>query len=198
MTSSDAPRPPGRPRDPAVGDAILSATLDVLTRDGYGRLSVDGIAAQAGVSKATIYRRWASRQELIVAAAQHLSATVPVPDTGDIHADLTAIVDELVRLFGAPNTDRLVAALVCGMADDPQLATAFRDGFLSVRRDATRTVLERARDRGEIAEDLDVDTAIDLLASPLYYRLLITGGSIDEGFARQIVDAVLAWIRPAH
>jgi AcrR family transcriptional regulator len=163
-----------------------------LARDGYGGLSVDGVAVQAGVSKASIYRRWASKRDLVVAAARDLSRTVPVPDTGDVRDDLAAIVGELARVFAAPGTVGLVAALVSGMAADRELATAFRDGFLSVRRDATRTVLERARERGEISPDLDLDVVIDLLAAPLYYRLLITGDPIDDRFASNLVDAVVA------
>lgn len=188
----------GRPRDPALDVAILAATLAVLTRDGYGGLSIDGVAAEAGVSKATIYRRWASKKDLILAAAEYLSQTVPVPDTGDVRDDLEAIVVELARVFGRPTTVRFVAALVAGMADDPELATALRDGFLAVRRDAARTVLERARDRGQITDDVDLEVAVDLLAAPLYYRLLITGQPIDRRFALRIVDAVVSWVGPGR
>lgn len=197
MTGATTTRRAGRPRDPGIDVAILTATIAVLSRDGYGGLSVDRIAAAAGVSKATIYRRWESKKDLVVAAAEHLSQAVPVPDTGDIRHDLQMIVAELAHVFAQPRTRGLVAALVSGMADDAELADAVRTGFLLVRRDATRAVLERARARGEIKADVDLAIAIDLLAAPLYYRLLITGQAIDPRFAMHVVEAVVAWIRPA-
>jgi AcrR family transcriptional regulator len=190
-------RRPGRPRDPATDEAILTATLAVLTEDGYGGLSMDRIAEVAGVSKATIYRRWSSRQEVIVAAGEHLSRDAPIPDTGNLRHDLQELVDGLVEVFVRPATHRLVAALVAGMADDEDLATAVRDGFLGARRHAARTVLEQAASRGEIRDNVDLDAAIDLLAAPFYHRLLVTGQTIDDRYGRQVVDAVLAWIRPS-
>lgn len=193
MTAATRSRGPGRPRDPAIDVAVLNATLAVLSRDGYGGFSVDAIAAEAGVSKPTIYRRWPSKKALILAAAEQLSHTIPVPESGDLRSDLEAIVVGLANTFGAPATDRLVAALVAGMAQDPELATAVRTGFLGVRRDAARVVLERASARGEIESGVDLDLAIDLLASPLYYRLLVTGDTIDRTFATQVVDVVISW-----
>lgn len=187
-------RGPGRPRDPAADDAILTATLTVLAEDGYGGLSMDRIAEVAGVSKATIYRRWSSRQEVIVAAGEHLSQEAPIPDTGDLRHDLKELVEGLVEVFSRPVTGRLVAALVAGMADDEHLAAAVRSGFLAARRGAARSVLEQATVRGETRGDVDLDVAIDLLVAPFYHRLLITGQPIDSMFAQQIVDAVLAWI----
>lgn len=187
-------RRPGRPRDPAADEAILTATLTVLAEDGYGGLSMDRIADVAGVSKATIYRRWSSRQEVIVAAAEHLSQDAPIPDTGDLRHDLKELVEGLAGVFSRPATGRLVASLVAGMADDEHLAAAVRSGFLATRRRAARAVIEQAAARGEIRSDVDVDVAIDLLVAPFYHRLLITGQPIDSMFAQQIVEAVLAWI----
>jgi AcrR family transcriptional regulator len=198
MIGATTTRRAGRPRDPGIDDAILTATIRLLSSEGYGGLSVDGIAAAAGVSKAAIYRRWPSKNAVIVAAAEHLSQTVPVPDNGDLRADLEAIVTELVHVFAQPTTVRLVAALVAGMADDSEFARALRTGFLRVRRDATRVVLERAGAHGEINLEIDHRFAIDLLAAPLYYRLLITADPIDDRFAKQIVDAAMAWIATAQ
>lgn len=192
--SDGSGRGPGRPRDPAAGEAILRATLSLLAEDGYDGLSIDGIADRAGVGKATIYRRWASKEEVVAAAARHLSEQVPVPDTGELRGDLMAIADGLTTVFADPATARLVGALVARMPHDPALASGLREGFLAARRRAARVVLQGAQDRGEIAAEGDLEVAVDLLAAPFYYRMLISGAPIDRAFARRVVDAVLAWL----
>lgn len=191
-TGSD--RGPGRPRDPAADAAILRATLSLLAEDGYEGSSIDRIAARAGVGKATIYRRWASKEEVVAAAARHLSDEVPAPDTGDLRRDLAAIVDGLTTVFADPATARLVGALVARIPHDPGLASGLREGFLAARRGAARAALERAQERGEVGADADLEVAVDLLAAPFYYRMLISGAPIDRAFADRVLDAVLTWV----
>jgi AcrR family transcriptional regulator len=193
MTPS-ATRARGRPRDPAAGHAILAATIMGLAEDGYAGLTMDGIAERAGVSKATIYRRWPSKEAVVLAAAEHLSAAVPVPDTGTLRGDLDAIAAGLAAVFGSPTTPRLVGALVSEMVREPDLAHALRDGFLAARRSAARAALERAQERGEVPAEVDLEVPVDLLAAPFYYRALITGDPVDDGYAATVVDAVLAWL----
>lgn len=197
MTGTTTSRAPGRPRDPAADEAILRATLAILAEAGYGDLTVERIAERAGVGKATIYRRWDSKDDVVLAAVEQLSAEVPVPDTGDLRSDLTAIAEGLAAVFRAPDAGRLVATLTAQMALTPELANALRGGFLTARRAAARTVFERGRTRGDVRDDLDTDVAIDLLAAPFYYRLLITGDPIDEAFARRVVEAVIRFTAPA-
>lgn len=194
MTAEEPGRGPGRPRDRAAGDAILDATLKLLAEEGYEGLTTDRIAAVAGVGKATIYRRWSSKEEVVAAAAMRLSAEVPTPDTGDLEADLRAIAEGLAAVFAQPATARLVAALLARMPHDPALAENLRQGFLAARRRAAHVVLEHARERGEIASGVDLEIAVDLLAAPFYYRMLVTGTSIDRRFADDVVAAVLAWV----
>lgn len=195
-SAEPAPRSPGRPRDPAIDDAILQATLTVLTDDGYAGLTMDRVAAEAGVSKATIYRRWSTRRDVLLAAVDRLSAAVPVPDTGTLHGDLTAIAHGLATVFAAPSTGPLVAALLGQAARDPDLADALRTGFLASRRAAALDALRAADARGEL-RDVDLDVAVDLLAAPFYYRLLVTGAPINHEVADTVVDAVLAWVHSA-
>ena len=195
-TSQDGPRPAGRPRDPGADEAILTATLDLLAEHGYAGVSTDRIAAAAGVGKATIYRRWGSKDEILVAAGQSLARGVPAPDTGSLRDDLTHIAKGLATVFAHPRTARLVAALAERMLHDEQLATALRSGFLAERRDAARGALERARTRGEVRSDVDPELAVDLLAAPFYYRVLITGGAVDDALAEQVVEVVLTWVGP--
>ena len=195
-TPQEPPRSAGRPRDPDADEAILTATLDLLAAHGYAGISTDRIAAAAGVSKATIYRRWASKDDLLVAAAQSLAREVPAPDTGSLRDDLAHIAQGLATVFAHPRTARLIAALAERMLHDERLATALRSGFLAERRDAARVALERARTRGEVRSDVDPELAVDLLAAPFYYRVLITGEAVDDALAEQVVEVVLTWVRP--
>lgn len=184
----------GRPRSDRADEAILAATLDLLAEHGYGGLTTDRIAHEAGVSKATIYRRWSSKDEVVLAAVRSLATDVPAPDTGSLHEDLTILVRWLASVFSRPSTARLISALVEPIARNPTLAVALRHGFLRARRSTVRTAMQRGRDRGEVRTDIDLDVAVDLLAAPFYYRVLITGEPVDEDLARRLVDATLAWI----
>lgn len=189
-------RLPGRPRDPAADEAILSATLAILAEDGYAGLTVDHIAERAGVGKATIYRRWDSKEEVLLAAVTQLSAEVPVPDTDDLRSDLTAIAEGLAAIFRTSGTRRLVGTLLAEMTTTPELAAALRSGFLSERRAVARNVLERERRRGGLRDDLDIEQAVDLLAAPFYYRLLVTGDPIGDRFTFGVVEAVMRFVAP--
>lgn len=189
-------RAPGRPRDAAADEAILAATLALLGDHGYRGLTTDRIAAAAGVSKATIYRRWHSKDEVVAAAVDTLAREVPTPDTGSVHQDLLVLARGLVAVFAAPGTAGLIGALAEQMLHDPALAAALRTGFLAARRDAARTCLERGRARGEVRADLDLELVVDLLAAPFYYRVLITGDPLDDAYADRLVDALLAGVAP--
>lgn len=192
--AATAVRPRGRPREPSADPAILTATLTTLAQHGYAGLTMDRIAEQAGVSKATIYRRWPSKRAVVLAAAHQLSEQVPAPDTGSLHGDLLAIAEGLATVFGSTGTPRLVGALVAQMAREPDLAAALRTGFLAARRSAARAALDRARARGEVRPEVDLDAAVDLLAAPFYYRALITGEAIDQAYAATVVGAVTTWL----
>jgi AcrR family transcriptional regulator len=194
MTTGPSNRGPGRPRDPAVEAAILDATLTLLADGGPADPTTDAIAAAAGVGKASIYRRWGSKDELVLAAVASLAGRVPAPDTGSLHGDLTSIVDGLVEVFSEPRTRRLVGALIGRLVADDELARRLRAGFLNERRRAARSAIERARERGEVRADVDPGIAVDLLAAPFYYRLLITGEPVDAHLGRGVVEATLTWL----
>lgn len=195
MPATDAAdrRPPGRPRDPAADRAILQATLELVAQEGEAGLAVERVATRAGVSKATIYRRWSSMDEVLLAAVEGLAEAIDAPDTGDLRHDLSAIADSLTHLFAAPDVARLVATLAAQMASRPELARAVREGFLAGRRRAAADALAREQQRGGLRDGVDLEVAVDLLAAPFYYRLLLTGDPIDERFAGRVVDAVLAY-----
>lgn len=183
-------RRPGRPRSEAATRAILEAAIDLMAEDGYEGLTMEGVAARAGVGKTTVYRRWASKEALVRATVQAFVSWIPIPDTGSVREDLLALERQAVSVYrGRPG--RLMPALVSAMARSSSLADAIRDDFLRSRRAALRTVLRKGQARGELRADADLELALDFLGGPLFYRLLVTGGPLDDGLAEGVVDVML-------
>ena len=188
--TTPVPRPPGRPRSARADRAILRATLELLAEAGIEGLTMEGIAERAGVGKATLYRRWTGREEVVAAAVEGFVSEITIPDTGTIEGDLLHLMRHAVALYkGRPG--RIMPGLVSAMAHSDALARTVRDGFLAHRRTALRTVLERAVRRGELRCDADLELALDFLGGPLFYRLLVTGGPLDDELARGVVDVML-------
>ena len=196
MTNDETPRR-GRPRSEEAHDAILAASLALIREVGFDALAMDAIAARAGVGKATVYRRWKSKELLVVEAIGRIVAAVPDPDTGSTEGDLMVLMNATLRMYADPATSALLSGLVAAMARSEPIARAVRGGFVGMRRDALRRVLRRAMDRGELRADMDVELALDLLSGPLLYRYLISGEPVDERLARGSVHAVLRAFGPA-
>jgi AcrR family transcriptional regulator len=186
----------GRPRDARADAAILEATLALIAEGGVEALRVDDVAERAGVGKATIYRRYRSKDELVVAAVAALVGEIKVPDTGSTEADLRSLMRDAVRVYGREPAAHAMPALIAAMNRDPNLARATREDFLAARRNALRTVIERGIERGELRADLDVELALDVLGGPLFYRLLVTGGPIDAKLANGVVQLLLRGLAP--
>jgi AcrR family transcriptional regulator len=186
----------GRPRDERADRAILAAALELMAEDGVRDLRVDDVAGRAGVGKATIYRRYRSKDELITAAVAGLVSEIAVPDSGRTRADLLALMRSAVEVYRGSVEAAVMPSLVEAMSRDAELARFVRDGFLARRRAALRAVLERGIQRGDLRDDLDVDLALDVLGGPLFYRLLITGGPIDEQLAQGVVELILRGFAP--
>jgi AcrR family transcriptional regulator len=195
-TAPTAPRLMGRPRDERADRAILTATLDLMAQNGAHALRVDDVAGRAGVGKATIYRRYRSKDELITAAVGELVSEIHVPDTGRTRADLLALMRSAVEVYRGSVEAAVMPSLVEGMSRDAELARLVREGFLARRRVALRAVLDRGIERGDLRSDLDLDLALDVLGGPLFYRLLVTGGPIDERFAKGVVELILRGFAP--
>lgn len=189
-TKPDANRP-GRPHDPRIEPAVLDATLALVGERGVGRLTTDAVAARAGVSKASLYKRWASKQALLRGAAAALVERLEVPDTGTFAGDVRALIAGAVALYAREDDVRAIPALVSEMAFDPELATVIREGLVARRREAVTVLLDRARERGELRESVDDELALDLLAGVVYYRFLITGGALDDALVERLADALL-------
>jgi AcrR family transcriptional regulator len=182
----------GRPREARADRAILEATLELIAELGVHGFRTEDVAGRAGVGKGAIYRRYRSKDELVSAAVAALvSEELAVPDTGSTRADLLALMRDAVELYSGSLPARLMPNLVGAMAQKPGLARAVRDGFLSGRRAALAEVLRRGIERGDLRPELDVELALDVLGGPLFYRLLITGGRIDEQLAEGVTDLIL-------
>jgi AcrR family transcriptional regulator len=192
-----AERPLGRPRDARADRAILEATLELIAELGLYEFRTEDVAARAGVGKGAIYRRYRSKDELVTAAVAVLvNEEIAVPDTGSTRADLLILLREAVALYRGSLAGRLMPKLVGAMAQKPDLARAVRDGFLAGRRRALGEVLRRGVERGDLRAGLDVELALDVLGGPLFYRLLVTGGPLDEQLAEGVADLILRGFAP--
>lgn len=182
---------PGRPRSPAAHEAILNASIALTREVGYDAVTMDAIALRAGVGKATVYRRWRSKDTLVAEAVERIIRSLPVPDTGHVRSDLIAVLRTQLGLYRDPASAGLLASLVAAMARSQAIAAVVRNGFHAVRRDAVRQVLQRGIRRGKLRRGLDLELAVDLLNAPLFYRLMVTGAPIDEPLVDALVGLVL-------
>jgi AcrR family transcriptional regulator len=186
----------GRPREPRADRAILAAALELMAEQEVHEFRMDDVADRAGVGKATIYRRYRSKEELVTAAVAALVGEIVIPDTGSTRADLLTLLREAVDVYSGRVAAGAMPSLVAAMHRSPELARAVRDGFLAGRRRALQEVLERGVERGDLRGDLDLELALDVLGGPLFYRLLITGGPIDEQLAEGVADLILRGFGP--
>ena len=181
-------RRPGRPLSVEAGRAIVEATVAILAERGVVGLTMDEVAARAGVSKATIYRRWRSKEALVGDVIYDLAEELPVPDTGNVGDDLVGYLGALTNLWTRRH-DAYVRTL-SDIAADPPLRERFQR-TLDLRRAAVRTILERGIARGEVRADLDFDVALDLMAGAATYRLVMTGAAITPPFVDDVVDLIV-------
>jgi len=188
----------GRPRSVTRKQAILQAAFELLGERGLAATSMDAVAERAGVSKATIYRWWDSKELLALDAlyAAWDTAGLVTRQTGTLRAEMLALVRPWVRLVATGPSARILTALLAEAQNDPEFGQAYRAHFIEPRRDQARAVFSRAIARGEIPAAIDVEVAIDLLWGPLYHRLFHGHAPLNERFARRSVDTALAGILP--
>ena len=190
-TGTDVPARPGRPRSAEADAAIRQATIDLLAEEGYANLTMSGVAATAGVSTATLYRRWRSKVDLVVDVLSVKSEERPLPDTGTLRGDCRAWLRQLVDGMRETTSGPLMAGLVGEIGRNAELADALRTTLIGPRRAAFVELLERAERRGELRAGVDHEIVIDLLSAPIYHRVLFTGAPISRGLADKVVDMVL-------
>jgi AcrR family transcriptional regulator len=168
-------RRPGRPRSPEAHAAILRAALELALEGGLRGLSMEAIAARAGVGKATIYRRWKCKEALFVEAVQQMARTPEIPDTGTVRGDLEAVVAATIGRM-ARDAFRIIPRLLADAADDPRLLAAMQEALLTPRRAALGEILRRGVARGELRADLDVELVTQIVFGTTVASVLMSGG----------------------
>lgn len=185
----------GRPRDTRIDMEVVEAVLNALERGGYRAVTMDGIAKNADRPRSSLYRRWPSKRHLVAYAVVSELGENPAADTGTLRGDLLSAVRTLWRAFRGP-LGHALAGLVADMAQDAALASSIRQQVLTPRRRSMREAIERARVRGEVRNDLDVELLLDMLTGPFYFRTLFGHASMSRQNTEQIVDCMLRVINP--
>jgi AcrR family transcriptional regulator len=190
--SNNGKRSPGRPRSEHSRLAILRSTLKLLRQEGgFPDLSIEAIAADANVSKATVYRWWPSKAALVADAFAESSVDeLQFPDTGSVRTDMSLQMHKLIRVFRSER-GKVVAALLAGGQSDPELIEAFRERFLWPRRLQAYKTLQRGVDRGELPRSTNLDLILDSLYGPIYMRFLIRHAELSDEFADQLCSLIL-------
>ncbi|GAB4052605.1 TetR/AcrR family transcriptional regulator [Catellatospora paridis] len=189
MAGARVERGPGRPRQEHVTGAVLSAVLELVTEQGLPAVTMDAVAARAGVSKPAIYRRWPGKHDLFLAAAEARIGELTVPDLGDFRAELRAVLDARLDVYRTPGTSRLLAGLIAAVEEDGEVRGAYQR-YVSRIMGETRKILERGIARGDVRADVDVQAAATLVAAPLIFRLVIEQELPDGRFAAELADMI--------
>ncbi|MDE0234773.1 MAG: TetR/AcrR family transcriptional regulator [bacterium] len=179
---------PGRPRDPGVDRAIVRETLRALADQGYQGMSIEGVAEAAGVGKTTIYRRYASKVEMVVAALSTIRHSMgPLSDTGSLRSDLAGMMTQAHRVL--PRVFSVMDAVLVEEGRNPELLELVRERILRPRRDEVMTMLRRAADRGEVRPDIDPEAAVHAIVGSMFMRRLL-GILPSEEWIHQTVEVV--------
>jgi len=169
-----------------------------MAEHGVRDVRMDDVADRAGVGKATIYRRYRSKDALVSDAIATLVSEIAIPDTGSTRADLLTLMRQAVELYSGSLAARLMPSVLEETRRNPELASTVRDEFLAGRRAALSVVLERGVRRGDLRRGLDLELALDVLGGALFYRLLVTGGPIDERLAEGVVELIMTGFAPTR
>lgn len=193
QTAGDAPKL-GRRRDPAKDQQILDAAVDVLAETGFDGMTIDMVAARAGAGKATVYRRWASKNELVIDAVACMKKsdldTQQIPDTGTLRGDLVAMIRP-PTINDAERKLKVMAGLASMLSSAPELADAANEAIVEPRARINRMLLGRAVERGEIASDIDIRLISLISPSMVAYRTLILRKPVDREFLITLIDGVI-------
>ncbi len=191
------PKKRGRPPSEAAQKRVLEAAHDILMADGFGRLTIEAVAARSGVGKPTIYRSWANAQELAMAAL--LVNPMPQADTNGATAQaaLGAQMRGLVTAFASTRGRQITMALA---AADPEseFTKAFRNRVILSSRNAGRVILEQALDKGEISQPVDLEALLDMIYGPVFFRLLVGHRPVSPEFGDAVVATALRAVAPSR
>lgn len=188
---------PTRRRSKRAHEAILAATTSLLEAKGYNGLSIEAVAAQAGVGKQTIYRWWPSKAALVMEAYSAMVAQeIVIPDSGRLEEDLYLLFEQIFSRLSSSGFGKAIAGLLTEAQTDSVLAAEFLDGFVGWRRKVVRQLLEKGLSRGEVAPEADLEIAVDSLFGSMWYRLLVGHAPLDQKFAKALVKQMLTGISP--
>jgi AcrR family transcriptional regulator len=177
---------------------IRAAILRLLADVGYGALTMDAVASEAGVGKATIYRRWRTKQDLVVDTISDLNrAEATAPDTGSVEGDLRSMMQQMVSMITGP-TGAATLSLLSTIPHQPALADAFRNGPLAVWRHAFEQIWARAEQRGEVQPGLSGSVVAESTSALMVQRWLLTGEPVNEAYADEVLGAVVMPLVRAH
>jgi AcrR family transcriptional regulator len=188
----------GRPRSVAADHSILEAATAILAERGLTGMTMEEVAARAGVGKATVYRRWPSRGALALDAFMaEFRSQLSLPDTGTLRGDLLAALRSWSRAVTRSRAGRMLAGLIAEAQRDPQLAAGWRERVFEPLRTQHKALVDRAARRGEIRDGADADVVLDMVFGAAYHRLLQGHLPLNDRFARQVVDLVMDGLAPA-
>lgn len=162
----------GRPRSAQSHQAILQATLELLAEVGFDVMSIEAIAARAGVGKTTIYRRYTSKEELVADAIESVREEILIPDTGSLWGDIDALIENAARITLSPLGRQMAATIISNASNNPQFASIYWTKYLQPRRQAFEVVLERAKARNEVRENLDSGLVFDAMSGIMLYAMI--------------------------
>lgn len=200
LTTTELPRASrgGRPRDPSRDGVIRAAILRLLADVGYGALTMDAVAAEAGVGKATIYRRWRTKEDLVVDTISDLNQELATPpDTGSLEGDLRALTDQMRAVITGP-TGAATLSLLSAMPHQPALAQAFQDGPLMIWRNVFAEVWARAEQRGEVGQGMSGSIVAEATSALMVQRWLLTGLPVDQAFTDGMLETVVLPLLRLH
>ena len=190
-SANGARRLPGRPRSEEARQAILRSTLKLLEHTSFPDLSIEAIAADAGVGKATVYRWWPNKGALVVDAfASSSEDELHFPDTGSVQRDMSLQMNQFLGILRT-RRGRTVAAMLGAGQSDPELLESFRERFLRKRRQEAYQTLRRGIERGELPRNLDLDLVLDVLYGAIYMRFLIRHDELSEAYINEVCRLVL-------
>lgn len=185
-------RSPGRPRSIQSHQAMLKATLELLSEVGFDGISIDAIAARAKVGKTTIYRRYTNKEELVADAIENIREEIISPDTGTLWGDLEAVIQNVAQITLNPLGRQIVAMIISNKSSNPQFAQIYWTKYLQPRRELFAAVIERAKARKEIKESLDPFLVFDLMSGIMLYSLIFLPSSESwETYVRRVLGTFL-------
>jgi AcrR family transcriptional regulator len=191
MTNSSK-KSPGRPRSAQSHQAMLQATLELLAEVGFEAMSIEAIAARAGVGKTTIYRRYSGKAELVADAIESIREEIIIPDTGSLWGDMDALIQNAAQISLNPLGRQTVAMIISSASSNAEFAQIYWTKYLQPRREAFAVVLERAKARQEIEPNLDPGLVFDTMSGIMLYAMIFQPTTESwETYVRRSVELIL-------